>query len=329
MRVRLGLALCCALLTLAVARAATAEDGVALQLRYMAPGDCPNAASFFAQVTARTALARAAAQGERASELVIAIAHVAGGSTGTLELTAPDGASSTRSVSAAQCEQVVTALALMTALAVDPNASVAAVPKPAPAATPSEPVHTDSPSPSSNGSGAALRARWRWEVGAALEALGGVAPQLVFFPRPFVELAHVGRYSFALRLSASRGHAVVERGAGGAELTLWAGRLEACPVRVEIGPVLRVSPCLAVDAGQLRAAGTRVMPANHVERPWLAGGGIGRLEFGLWDVLAVELSGELFVPFVRDRFFVGANTTVHRAPAVAGGAALGLGVRFP
>jgi hypothetical protein len=84
-----------------------------------------------------------------------------------------------------------------------------------------------------------------------------------------------------------------------------------------------------MDAGQLSALGKGVLPARQVDRPWLAAGGIGRLEFGFLGLLAIELSGELFVPIVRDRFFVGANTTVHRAPAIAGGAALGLGVRFP
>src|SRR5438045_2809080 len=160
MRVRLGLALCCGLLTAGVARAAAAEDRVPLQLSYSAPGDCPSAAGFFAQVAARTALARTAAPGERTRELVIVIAHVAGGSMGTLQLTAADGASSTRSVSAAQCEQVVTALALMTALAVDPNASVAAIPEPALAATPKEPEHRESARPAADGSAAAARMRW-------------------------------------------------------------------------------------------------------------------------------------------------------------------------
>jgi hypothetical protein len=323
-----GRALCCALLTLFVTRPAAAEDRVALQLRYEAPASCPTAEMFFTQVEPRTPLARAASPGEPATALVIVIKSVPGGSTATLELRAPDGATSTREVSAAQCEQVVTALALMTALAVDPNASVAAVAEHAQPAAPAK-AAVPPPSPRPPATAPASRARLRWEVGAAVEVLGGVATDPVLLVRPFVELGQDAPWGYALRVSAARAQGLAQTNAGAAQLTLWAGRLEACPLRFEPSAAVRISPCLAVDAGQLQALGKGVSPAKQVDRPWLASGGIGRLEFGFLGVLAIELSGELFLPIVRDRFFVGADTTVHRAPAVAGGAALGLGVRFP
>lgn len=323
-----GRVLRCALLTLFVTRLAAAEDRVALQLRYDAPAACPTAKRFFAQLEARTPLARMAVADEPATALVIVIRTVAGGSTGTLELRAPDGVTSTRDVSAAECEQVVTALALMTALAIDPNASVSADSERAQAAAPT--THAAPPAaPGPPAQAAASRKSLRWEIGVALEALGGVATDLVLLVRPFVQLEHDAPWRYAVRVSAARAQATAETSAGAAQLTLWAGRLEACPLDLEPSAALGFWSCLALDAGQLQAQGTRVSPAEHVSRPWLAAGGIGRVEFRFLGVLAIELSGELFLPIVRDRFFVGAGTTVHRAPAVAGGAALGLGVRFP
>lgn len=323
-----GRAVSCALLTLFVAQSAAAEDRVALQLRYEAPAACPSAERFFAQVEARTPLARTASQGEAATTLVIVIKSVVGGSTATLELRAPDGATSTREVSAAQCEQVVTALALMTALAIDQNASVTPVAERAQPAAPAKAAMVPT-APRSPARAPGSRARFRWEVGAAVEVLGGVSSDPVLLVRPFVELEHDASWRFALRVSVARARAQAETSVGAAQLTLWEGRVEGCPLRLEPSAAVRISPCVALDAGQLSALGKGVLPARQVDRPWLAAGGISRLEFGLLGLLAIELSGELFAPIVRDRFFVGANTTVHRAPAVAGGGALGLGVRFP
>jgi hypothetical protein len=43
----------------------------------------------------------------------------------------------------------------------------------------------------------------------------------------------------------------------------------------------------------------------------------------------LEAAGELSFPIVRDRFYVGTGTTLHRAPSVAGAGSVGIGVRFP
>src|SRR5262247_3973383 len=90
-------------------------DAAPLRLRYDAPPACPTAAAFLAEVRARTPLVRPARADEAATELTVVVQDVPGGSAGTLEIVAPDATSATRSVSAADCGQVVSALALMTA----------------------------------------------------------------------------------------------------------------------------------------------------------------------------------------------------------------------
>jgi hypothetical protein len=315
----------CALAILASSTATRADDALPLRLRYSAPPSCPNADAFLAQVAARTPLARTAHANEPATELSVVIEDVPGGNTGTLELAGQDATLSMRQVSAADCAQVLSALALMTALAIDPNASTAPTPQPPPPppapAVPAKPVAPESPSP----------ARWAFELGMLVEALGGVAPDPVVLPRPFVQVIRESDspWSLALRLSAARAHAEVTVQQGAADFTWWTGRLETCPLR--FSPVLRfaLSACVPFDAGALQAEGRGVSPSRRLTRPWLSIGAAGRVEWQVLEVLVLEAAAELLVPIVRDRFFVGTDATLHRAPAVAAGATVGIGVRFP
>ncbi len=168
-------------------------------------------------------------------------------------------------------------------------------------------------------------------MGAGLEVLAGVTPEPLLIVRPFVELERAGAsaWSSALRLSGGFGRRVVREPVGSAEFTLLAGRIEGCPARFRATRAFQISPCLAVDAGQLQAVGVGVTPAERVFAPWVAPGVIARLEWEIVDVLVVEVDGEVLFPLARDRFFVRSDATLYRTPAVAGGATAGLGVRFP
>jgi hypothetical protein len=314
-----------ALLIFFVAGRARADDQVPLTLRYTAPPACPSADHFVAEVAARTSLYRAALPNESATTLTVVIKEVEGGNRGILELEAADGTISARHVSAADCEQVVSALALMTALAVDPNASTAPA--------------RDTPQPPVKAAKSVVRAepaappqgRWRLQIGAALEAVGGVAPGPLFLVRPSLEIGSesASRWSTAWRLSAGVGRRVVRGPVGGGEFTLFSGRIEGCPARFGATRAVQIEPCFAVDAGRLEAVGIGVTPAERIDRPWVAPGAVGRLEWEIAKVLLVEVAGEIFFPLVRGRFFVGSDATLYRTPLVAGGATAGLSVRFP
>jgi hypothetical protein len=258
---------------------------------------------------------------------------IPGGNKGTLTLDAPGSVPTNRQVSAADCEQVVSALALMTALAIDPNASTAAVPDARPTTPESPPGAVPPPAPSSEPARpvSLSTSRWRVEAGVTLEAMGGAAPEPLVFVRPLVEIgARIAtRPGPAFRLSGGLGRRVVREADGGAEFTLLGARLEGCPLRVPMARTLLVSSCLAIDAGRLEVVGVGVTPAERVVRPWIAPGVTGRLQWAIVDVLVAEISGALLFPLVQDRFFVNADTTLHRTPAVTGAAAVGLGVRFP
>jgi hypothetical protein len=322
------------LASLGVSARASADDHVPLVLEYSAPPACPGADRFLDEIAARTSRARPAKPDERATTLTVVIKDVAGGDKGTLKLQAADGATSARQVSAADCEQVVSALALMTALAIDPNAvtdpvavtkpptqkpSEPPAPKPAPASEPKAPPPKPEPS------------RARFEVGAAFAMLAGATPEPLFMARPFVELGTAGPspWSRALRISAAYGRRTVIAQEGGAEYTLLTGRIEGCPARFRAMPALQLSPCVAIDAGRLEAVGVGVTPVQSAKAPWVAPGLVARVEWEIANLLVVEVSGEILFPLVRDRFFVNSDTTLYRTSPVAGGAAAGLGVRFP
>jgi hypothetical protein len=307
-----------------------AEDVTAVRLRYKASSECADEHGFFQQVAARTQRVRLADSSEHAIVLIVSVRDVRGGLAGRLVLRGDEGVTSAREVKAASCDQVVAALAIMAALAIDPDASTAPLPKPpvvTPRPPPPKPV-VRVPARTTLRPAASLRSRWKG--GVSLAVLGGVFDEPVASVRPFVELAREGHsaFGYALRLSAARFRSSTSRAEGTGEFALSSGRLEACPGHVRAFSPLWISTCLALDAGWLAARGADVTPRQSVSRGWAAGGEITRIELRLFDALALEASGEVFFPFVRDRFFVGSDATVLRTPAVVGGGTIGLGVFF-
>jgi hypothetical protein len=308
--------------------AAYGDDHVPVALDYAAPPECPAASGFLDEVAARTAIPRPAQPDEPATTLTVIVRKISGGFKGTLEIGAGQGSAATRQVAAADCEQVVSALALMTALAIDPNASAAPVrkqeepPPRKPEQSAPRPESARAPASSSR----PTSFHWRYQLGAALELVAGVAPEPFLLLRPSLEAGTTGsaRWGAAFRLGAGLG----SHTATSAEFSLVSGRLEGCP-RFRAATSLEISLCAAIDAGRLEATGVGVTPIERVDRPWVAPGATARLEWEFVHFLVVEVAGEAFVPVVRDRFFIGTNETVGRAAAVVGGGVLGLGLRYP
>lgn len=328
MRPRLALVVC-ALWLLTHPRSGHAEGEREVRLRYAAPAECPTADDFAAEVRARTALARISENAGADTTLDVQIKNVEGGSSGTMRLYTGVGATTPREVKAATCVQVVSALALMAALAIDPEASTEPPPEPRVEQKPAPPP-PPTVAPRRIVSTAA-RARFRWKPGIAVEALGGVTRDLVLGVRPFFELVHEGPspWGFAARLSGVRAQGSVRIDEGAGDFTLWALRLEGCPLHYRPWAPLWLSSCLTLDGGEVDAAGTDVTPAAEVRRAWITGGASGRVEIRLFERLSLELGGDVLFPFVRDRFYLGTGATLHRTPAVAGAGAIGLGALFP
>jgi hypothetical protein len=320
-----------ALVMIVASATGRAADVTSVRLRYAAARDCADERGFFEQVSARTQRVRLANSSEPATALVVSIRELPGGFAGKLELRSDEGATSAREVKAASCDQVVAALAIMAALAIDPDASTEPIPKPRPAPRPPPPKPAAEPAPRPTPVAPEGSLFSHWKAGVSLSLLAGVFDEPVLAVRPFVELAREGRsaWGYALRLSGARFQSEVSRSEGTGEFTLFSGRLEGCPVHFRAWEPVWISACLAFDGGWLEARGADVTPRQSVTRSWFAAGETTRIERRLLEILALELSGEVFFPFVRDRFFVGSDATVHRTPVVFGGGAIGLGVFFP
>ncbi|HTN85134.1 MAG TPA: hypothetical protein VL242_15655, partial [Sorangium sp.] len=165
-----------AVLTGALAGSDARAEVQPLRITYEAHEGCPSATVFLRELTVRTSRARAAAPDEAALEVHVRITRSAGASRGRITLGAGEGAR-VREVGGATCAEVVAALALITALRVDPTASL----DPQPSAA--EPGSAEDPAPGGAGprggaadpTGAAEAAVGEAPTGAA-EAAVGEAP---------------------------------------------------------------------------------------------------------------------------------------------------------
>jgi len=110
----------------AVGDAARAQGGAEpITVAYEAPNECPDADAFFREVAARTTHARAAKPGDRARRLHVVVARRGHVYAGKLWIEETETSSSAREVIGAACADVVGALSLVAAVAVDSEASVA------------------------------------------------------------------------------------------------------------------------------------------------------------------------------------------------------------
>jgi hypothetical protein len=288
-----------ALMALCVGSRARADQEV-VELRYVAPPECPSRASFEAEILERTPNVRLAAPAQRVFEV-------------TMEAT-PDGFRGTlvvdriadKELSAPRCEDLTSALALVTALAIDPTASVA--PRAPP--PPSEPA----------------RRSFAWSFEVDLDAMveAGVGPGALFAAA--IEARLTLRNSYAFELAAIVGRDSTEQDDATARFTWLAARPGAC-LR---GLVERVTldACGHVEVGAVRANGAMIINERDLTRLWLAAGlhGNARVPLGSRGFGLLQVGTSL--PLVRDRYIFAPNVAVHETPGLTGWLVVGIGLRF-
>ncbi|MCE9575259.1 MAG: hypothetical protein K8W52_19065 [Deltaproteobacteria bacterium] len=288
-----------------VAIAAPAAADPPVHLSYAAPEACPDTAAFTAAVRLRAPRATltddATAPDVRAFDVRITAGD--GGFVGTL---ATGDADATRALSASRCDDLLAALALITALAIDPTTAVVDPIEPPPIAPPR------APSP------------WHLAglLGGGLEA--GVMPEAAIAGHAAVRLAraglgHVDLGALAARQTATTAH-------GNARFTLATARAAACWTARE-GRVA-LDACGHAELGLLQARGLEVVRAQTVTRTWLAVGAHGAARWQIAAPVFLELALGATLPLVRDRFTFAPNQLIHQANAVVPWVVLGVGVRF-
>jgi hypothetical protein len=334
-------------------RLATAQTE-SIHLDYRAADGCPDAAWFFAQVEERTARARLASPHEGGRTFVVTLARGRSGTVGRLAIQERQRVTVAREVTGEQCRDVAAALALATALAIDPMAAVGADTgragggtekraDPAPvkpaseraaqsdsAASPPPPVR--SAPVQDRAEARALPAAWAWRAGAGVVLASGLAPNLSLGAAGFVEREAREPASLvsAVRISAfgvqAPDHAVQ---AALASFRFFFLRPELCSVQLGLGALTAV-PCIAVDLGLVSASGSSIETPRDDERFWAAGVVEGRLRYAVSRAWFAQVDLGLVFPLTRHRYyFRDPDTPIHEIPPLAAMGSAGLGAAFP
>jgi hypothetical protein len=319
------------------AQAEPAEEVV--RFDYRAPAGCPDSGAFVGHVQARTARARLGAPHELARTFVVEVQMEASGASARLTFTDAQGGSVVRAVRGETCGEVVSAIALVTALAIEAGPSEN---EETPRAAPRAPAAVTEPEPERappRESPRALRAPEPdtvvWSAGLETGVTSWLGPPLTTGIGVFADVGAYAGASGRLTLLGALSSELVPRDATTyrrGDFTALLARIEGCPVAVVLGAGFRVLPCVAVGLGALRGEGDSlsVEPVKSSTIFWADLVPALRLDWTLSDTLVFFTEGELGVPLVRHSFYLdGPRQDVFVVPALGVGAAFGVAWRFP
>jgi hypothetical protein len=321
-----------------VARADVEPEAIPVRVDYRAPMSCPGESSFISQMTSRSRRIRPAVVSESGPLLEVRVGHGGRGVRGELIIRYGDGKEARRDVDGETCESVVTALALMSVLALDPGAMSAPQPppeSPAEASTnttltatppPSPPVARDESRASKESKD--LQLGWHLAVAGVASASGGSSPSLLFDLGGFFEASKATDSVWAPSLRCGFQYASGDQSVSGGAMSAHraVGTIDFCPLRFRPGP-LRLMPCVDVQGGVLTAAGQDIQPSHTDTRHWFTVGAMGSVRYVPISPFFVELDGGLELPLVRDNFyFYAPDHTVYLPPPIAGFAGGAIGV---
>jgi hypothetical protein len=305
-----------------------------IHLDYRGDEGCPGAAWFFAQVEERTARARLALPHEPGRTFVVSLVRGRSGTVGRLAIQEAQRATVAREVTGEECRDVAAALALATALAIDPLAAIAperdraagaAEPSPPPASPPAA-VQDRALAPPAAARG------WAWRAGASVALASGLAPRLSIGGLGFVErqTRDAAAIVSAVRISAFGLRAPDEAVQSAfASFRFFFLRPELCLVQLRIG-ALAAAPCIGLDLGVVSASGSRIETPRSDERFWAAAAIGGRLRYAISPSWFVQVDLSLVLPMTRHRYyFRDPDTPIHDVPPLIAMGSAGLGVAFP
>lgn len=317
--------------------AAAAEGTEPIRIEYRAEAGCPSADEFNGQVFRRTASARLATGSELARTFVVSIERRGNSLVGSLVVRQADGTTESREVAGPECREVAKVLALATALAIDPEASLAPnpeplkpppTPEPKPPSKPEKEPEPQEPVPEpSEPSG---DKPWIAALGPALE--GGIAPRPAyggFVGAGFRAPSGTGALSAAgidVTYLRAPTHPV---GTARTTFEFVYARPELCTFALRWYRDSGVAPCLSGELGAVTGRGSDIAYAEKGTRLW-ASVGLGlNLHQALGTSWFLEADGGVVLPVTRYRFvFHDPTTHVYSVPAVAVNALLRIGARI-
>jgi len=295
-------------LGLAVAACAVAGGGAVaeaqrelVRLRYQAPEVCPAQPVLEAAILERTTAAQFTTSPRAPRLFTVVISDTGDGYVGSLAVEG-GGDTSVRQLAAPRCDDLVAALSLIVALAIDPPGALR---RPAPPPAPRGP-------------------------GATFAALGGGGSAGGVTPGAALTAALEGRVGWPRRwhlgLGGLFGTGSTAMAEGSAHFTWLAGRASACWQWLD--RAVASDLCGHVEIGALLVRATEVVRAQERARLWAAPGAHVGVRWPRSSSLFAELELGASVPLVRDRFYFDPDVTVHRTWPVAPWMALSAGFQF-
>jgi hypothetical protein len=324
-----------------------------VRLDYRAPVECPDAPVFIERVRNRVPSARMAEPEELAREVAIVVALDEEGYMARLDFVDVHGETITRTLTGKTCDEVVSGIALVTALSLeaqhqpsqDGAAAATAPPVDAPSAAPSppeEPVTATPPSATepelAPKSEPAVRRRRAKRPGFRHGAgVGGGSARYLAPGTPLVfdgvfRLAHTS-YAGSARAGFRSWTSNATVGGRSANFLGYTASVEGCPLSwPRVGPI-RLEPCLGTTLGVLEGRGERTEELQVTDSArifWADARGIARLRLAVTKLVELEGQGELGVPLRTHRFlFQNPEQTVFEVPRVGLGWRAGVMLHFP
>jgi hypothetical protein len=283
-------------------------------------------------VKERLQRARFAVAGEMARTFRVIVQSRPERSVARVEFVDADGEKVSRTLGADTCDEVVNAIALVTALAMEARAGAEEPATPPGAGTGVSPGATTAPAPPPPPAlpKPAPKSGPRWDAGMGVDIASGYAPSLAVGLRLFVEMMPSFWSVRASVLHADSGKVNVEDGR--TRFRFWGGRVEGCPLRWRFHEDFGLVPCAGIEAGALHGEG---LPGRGIAQPrdatelWLAALALGRIQADVEDFLLLEAQLDVRFPVMQHEFYLERpDRSVHDVPVVAFGASLGVGFRF-
>lgn len=280
-----------------------------VELRYTAPPGCPTRDAAVELIRERMPAVRFAAGARRVFE--VRVTAGAQGYTGALVVDAV----ADKQLAAPRCDDLVTALALVIALAIDPAAAGAGAPTGAAASS----VTATQVAPP--------RPPRAWTLDGALGGLLGAG----LTPDPLLAGSLAARATWpalAVEVAVVAGYDTTQEGDASASFTRLTARPAAC--RLWIRRRLELGGCGHAELGIVRAAGDGIINGRSLIRLWVAAGAHGEIR---WPATGsrgfAQLQIGLAVPLTRDRYRFMPGVVLHETPLITGWLGLGVGLRFP
>ena len=286
-----------------------------VQVEVDAPTGCANAKDFLNHLRLRTHLVRQATGDEPHTTLEVRLVEMRRQVTGELRVVDDRGESDTRKVQGANCDDVVQALALAAAVALDPNVLLptavttqtpaTAVPSsPPPASAPAAVERVDVPKSIAVPEADASRIEPRFALGAASMASVVISSSI----SPGVELfgrwtpVHSGAFRPTVGLAAFylRNDLLGSPGAAQASLAGLAATL--CGTGWGPGRI-NFKPCALLMGGLLSVRGQQAILTSSVDLLWLSAGVVARTSVHLGRGFSLDLEAGVSAPFFKREFY--------------------------